>query len=122
MQAAPEERHVEKSVRRYITQICRATRTDSRVNTGVSPRATQRLFEASRATAAMNGRQYVTPEDVKRVARPVLAHRLQLTADARVGSVEKRSVVDDILDETEVPSVNTAGGASGNAQQRNAGD
>jgi MoxR-like ATPase len=122
LQSAPEEVHVERSVRRYITQVCRATRTDSRVNTGVSPRATQRLFEASRAMAAMNDRTYVTPEDVKRMARPVLAHRLQLTADARVGNVEKRSVVADILDQIEVPSVNTANGASDPVSRRNADD
>jgi MoxR-like ATPase len=78
------------------------------VAAGVSPRGTQRLLETSRATAALWGRDYVTPEDVQRVARPVLAHRLVLTPDARVGNVEKRAVVGDLLDEVEVPTVGAA--------------
>ncbi|MFC4360175.1 AAA family ATPase [Halobium salinum] len=105
IQHAPEAVHVEPDVRQYITDVARATRADSRVRTGVSPRGTQRLFEAARARAVVDGRDYVTPEDVKAVAPPVLAHRLVLTADARVGEVEKRDVVADILGQVEVPTV-----------------
>ncbi|MFC6838460.1 AAA family ATPase [Halomarina ordinaria] len=105
MREAVESVHVDPDVRRYVTRLCRATREDARVKTGVSPRATQRLFEVSRALAAATGREYVTPEEVKTVAPAVLAHRLVLTADARVGNVEKRGVVADLLDSVEVPTV-----------------
>ncbi|SFF77936.1 MoxR-like ATPase [Halopelagius inordinatus] len=102
---APERVHVGREVRRYVTQVTRATREDRRVRSGASPRATQRLFEASRAVAAVGGREYATPDDVKRMAGPVLAHRLVLTPDARVENVDRRDVIDDILDRLDVPSV-----------------
>ncbi|MFC5973840.1 AAA family ATPase [Halomarina salina] len=105
LREAPEHIHTDPDVRRYITRLCRATREDSRVKTGVSPRATQRLFEASRALAAINGRAYVTPDEVKAIAPTVLSHRLVLTADARVGNVSKQSVVQNLLEEIEVPTV-----------------
>jgi MoxR-like ATPase len=105
LREAVERVHVDPDVRRYIARLSRATREDGRVQTGVSPRATQRLFEAARALAAVNGRMYVTPDEVKAVAPVVLPHRLVLTADARVGNVEKRAVVEDILDDLEVPTV-----------------
>ncbi|NHN49828.1 MoxR family ATPase [Halostella sp. JP-L12] len=108
LRIAPERVHVEQDVRRYIAELSRATREDARVSAGVSPRGTQRLLEASRATAALWGREYVTPEDVQRIARPALAHRLVLTPDARVGNVEKRAVIGDLLDEVEVPTVGAA--------------
>jgi len=100
-----ERIHVDPDVRRYIARLARATRDDGRVRTGVSPRATQRLFEAARALAAINGRMYVTPDEVKAVAPVVLSHRIVLAADARVGNVEKSAVVEDLLDELEVPTV-----------------
>jgi MoxR-like ATPase len=112
IQDAPEAVHVEPDVREYITDVARATREDSRVRTGVSPRGTQRLFEAARAHAVVDGREYVTPEDVKRVAAPVLAHRLVLTADARVGDVEKGDVIADLLGEVEVPTVDYGASAT----------
>jgi MoxR-like ATPase len=85
--------------------VARATRTDRRVEVGVSPRGTQRLFEAARAHAVLVGREYVTPDDVKRMALPVLAHRLVLTPDAKVEDVDKRDVVEAVLDEVPVPTV-----------------
>jgi MoxR-like ATPase len=75
------------------------------VSVGVSPRGTQRLFEAARARAVLAGREYVTPDDVKRVAQPALAHRLVLTPDAKVEDVRKREVVEHVLDEVPVPTV-----------------
>jgi MoxR-like ATPase len=75
------------------------------VNVGVSPRGTQRLFEASRARAVLAGREYVTPDDVKRVAEPALAHRLVLTPDARVEDVHKPDVIEDVLEEVPVPTL-----------------
>jgi len=102
---APEQVRVDDDLVTYVSAIARATREDRRVEVGVSPRGTQRLLEATRARAAMVGREYVTPDDVKRVAQPVLAHRIVLTPDARVDEVQKSSVVDSVLDEVPVPTV-----------------
>jgi len=102
---APESVHVEQSVRQYVVDVARATREDSRVETGVAPRATPRLFEAARAFAVVDGRSYVTPDHVARVAPDVLAHRLVLTPEARIDDVDPRDVVADILDFVTVPTV-----------------
>jgi MoxR-like ATPase len=105
LRSAPENVRVEDDVVSYIAAIARATREDRRVEVGVSPRGTQRLLEAARARAAMVGREYVTPDDVKRIARPVLAHRVVLTPDARVDEVQKASIVEGVLDGVPVPTV-----------------
>ncbi|MFB6082144.1 MAG: AAA family ATPase [Halanaeroarchaeum sp.] len=101
----PETVRVEDDLLRYITEITRATREDRRVEVGVSPRGTQRLFEAARARATIEGREYVVPDDVKRVAEPVLAHRLVLTANASVENVQKATIVGDVLQDIAVPTV-----------------
>jgi len=105
LRTAPEEVRVDDDVVSYISAVARATREDRRVEVGVSPRGTQRLLEAARARAAMVGREYVTPDDVKRIARPVLAHRVVLTPDARVDEVRKASIVEGVLDGVPVPTV-----------------
>jgi MoxR-like ATPase len=109
LQRAPEQVHVERDLRRYVTAVTRATREDRRVKAGVSPRGTQRLFEATRAHAAVQGREYATPDDVRHIAPEALTHRLVLTADARVNSVEKREVVRDILENLAVPTIDYDG-------------
>ena len=90
---------------RYVLELTRATRSDYRVSIGVSPRGSQRLFEAARARAMLDGREFVTPDMIKRIAKPVLAHRLVLTAESQVDDVDKRAIIDDILDETPVPTI-----------------
>ena len=105
LQRAPERVRVDEDVVYYLLDICRATRSDPRVSVGVSPRGTQRLFETARARAVLDGRAYVTPDHVKAVARPVLAHRLVLTADARVNDVSKSAVIDAVLDDVAVPTL-----------------
>ena len=102
---APESVRVDDDLLEYVAAIARATRRDRRVEVGVSPRGTQRLFEAARAAAAVDGREFVTPDDVKRVAGPVLAHRLVLTPDAKVDDVAKPDVLAAVLDGVEVPTV-----------------
>ncbi len=99
----PERVTVEDDILAYIRDICRATREDSRLEIGVSPRGTQRLLELSRARAVFLGRGFVTPADVKRMAVPALSHRLVLTTDAEVENVGKRTVVEDVLEEVTVP-------------------
>ncbi|WP_136716354.1 AAA family ATPase [Halorientalis salina] len=105
LRTTPETVHVEDDLLEYMAAIARGTREDRRVDVGVSPRGTQRLFEASRARAVVVGRDFVTPDDVKRVVGPVLAHRLVLTPDARVDNVDATAVIADVLDEIPVPTV-----------------
>jgi MoxR-like ATPase len=85
--------HVEPSVRDYITRIVRATRDEPSLALGASPRATVALFLASRAEALLGGRDFVTPDDVKALALPVLRHRVMLTPEAEV----EGQTVDDRL-------------------------
>ena len=105
LQTVPETVRVEEDLLTYMVAIARATRRQSSCAVGVSPRGTQRLFEAARARALLSGREYVIPEDVKRIAPAVCAHRLVLTPDAAVEDVEKRSVIESVLDEVAVPTV-----------------
>ncbi|MFB6222811.1 MAG: AAA family ATPase [Haloarcula sp.] len=105
LRAVPETVTVDDDLLQYMADLARATREDYRVSVGVSPRGTQRLFEAARAMTAIAGREYVAPDDIKRVAQPVLAHRLVLTPDARVEQVNKQSVVQTVLNEVPVPTV-----------------
>jgi len=102
----PEEVTVEDDVLRYIGKVARATRTHRNVDVGVSPRGTQRLFEAVRARAIIQGREFVTPDDVKAVTQAVLAHRIVLTPEARVvENVDEADIVDEVLDSVPVPTV-----------------
>jgi len=97
LRRAPESIRVEDGVRQYLVDVARATRTDERVNTGVSPRGIQRFFEVVRTHAALMGRSYATPDDVKAMAPPALSHRIVVTPDARVSGVSTTEIVDDIL-------------------------
>jgi MoxR-like ATPase len=119
LRQAPETVHVAEEIRDYIIAIARETRSDDRVDLGASPRAVQRFFEAARARACLSGRSYVVPDDVKRVAPAVLAHRLVVTTEARVEGVEPGRVVERALSTVEVPAVtgkpgaDAAGGVTG---------
>ena len=105
LQQVPETISVSDGVRDYVVDIGRATREDDRVEVGVSPRGTQRLFEVARARAVVEGRDYVTPEDVKRAGESALVHRLVLTGQATVEDVDPEDVVRDVLDSVQVPAV-----------------
>lgn len=105
LQDVPETIRVEEDVVNYLVAVARATRRDHHVEVGVSPRGTQRLFEAARAQATLEGREFVTPDDVVTVARPVLAHRLVLTPDASVSEVSKSSIIESVLEDVPVPTV-----------------
>ncbi|UTF54689.1 AAA family ATPase [Natronosalvus rutilus] len=105
LQDVPETVTVDPAIRAYLIDVCRATRTDDRVQVGVSPRGIQRLFEASRARAVLAGRDYVAPEDVHAVVHPVLDHRLVLTTEADVRGVDRATVIDSALNSVQVPSM-----------------
>lgn len=94
---------MEQSVREYLVDIARATREDDRVDVGVSPRGIQRFYEAARARAIVSGRDYVAPDDVKRIAQSVMVHRLVLTSEASLREVDSGAIVEDILNRIEVP-------------------
>ncbi len=107
LRTVPETVRVDDDLLAYMASLARATREDRRVAVGVSPRGTQRLFEAARAAATLAGRPFVTPDDVKRVAEPTLAHRLVMTPDSTVNDVDKRDVIRDVLDRVAVPTVDS---------------
>jgi len=95
--------HCEASVRGYVSALARATREHPAVELGASPRASLALFHAARAAAAMRGRDYLLPDDVQRVAVPVLAHRIILNAQSRLRGRDDESLVREIVEAVPVP-------------------
>ena len=96
--------HVDPSIREYIVAIANATRKHAQIYLGVSPRGSLALFRAAQALAAIRGRGYVIPDDVKLLAKPTLAHRIIVTPAARVRSVTSANLLDEILKEVPVPN------------------
>ena len=94
---------VSDQVKDYIINLANATRTSPELRLGASPRAALHLLRASRAWAALDGRDYVIPDDVQRLARPVLAHRLLPTAEAIVERHLPEQVVDRIVAQLPIP-------------------
>jgi MoxR-like ATPase len=104
MQAALEDVAVEDSIGRYMVALTAATREHPQVLVGASPRGSLALLLLSRARAAMNGRDYVIPEDVKHVALPALAHRITLRPEMWLRKIEPATVVADVLARTAAPA------------------
>jgi MoxR-like ATPase len=98
MQAGVERVHVDADILRYCVDLAAATRSDRAVEVGASPRGSQALLLVARALAVMDGRDFVTPDDVKRVAVPALAHRLTLTPAAWAGGTDAGHIVAGIVD------------------------
>ena len=94
---------VEPEIENYVVELVRATRVHSRVELGVSPRGTLALYRTSQAYAAVHGRSYVIPDDVKHVARSVLSHRMMATSQARLHGQVLDQIVDDVLHSVPVP-------------------
>ena len=97
--------HIDPKVRQYLLQIVHLTREHEEVSLGGSPRASIALFRTSQAMAAIRGRNYVQPDDVKRIAAPVLTHRLILKPESRLRRVTATQVVQDVIDEIAVPTI-----------------
>jgi len=95
--------YVEDSLNRYVVAILRHTRGDSRLALGASPRAGISLLRVAKALAALHGREYVIPADIKDVAADVLSHRVIMAADARTGGVDPSEVIGEAVDRTPVP-------------------
>ena len=104
MQAALEDVTVEDSVGRYIVAIAAATREHPQVLVGASPRGSLALLLLSRARAALAGRDFVVPEDVKAVAVPALTHRITLRPEMWLRRIDPATVVTDVLAHTPAPA------------------
>ena len=103
MQQAIESVHVAESVRSYCVDLVAATRTSPNVAVGASPRGSLALLKLSRAKAALSGRDFVLPDDVKGVAAAALAHRLVLRPELWVQQVSGEDVVREVLDSIPTP-------------------
>lgn len=104
-QKAVREIYVDDKVRRYLMQIVHDTRNHEDIGLGGSPRASIALFRTSQAMAALRGRNYVLPDDVKKVAAAVLTHRIILKPESRLRKITAAAVVDDIIAEIAVPTL-----------------
>ncbi|MBT9778000.1 AAA domain-containing protein [Clostridium sp. MCC353] len=94
---------VSDSCSRYIVELVQKTRNCPWFKQGASPRASRCLYQGGKAYAAMQGRDFVLPEDIKKIWQPVMEHRVVLTSDARFQKKTSQSILDEILDETGVP-------------------
>lgn len=94
---------VEEGIQRYIVAITRATRTALNISWGASPRAAVALLLCSKALAALRGRSFVTPDDVKEIAKPVLRHRIVLRSEAEIEGTTADQVLDEVMAGLEVP-------------------
>jgi MoxR-like ATPase len=98
-----EKIHIKDEILAYIAQVVANTRNHSDLSLGASPRASLSIMRAAKAVAAMSGRDFVTPDDVKYVAAPVLNHRIILTAEREMEGVEPEDVIKEITERIEVP-------------------
>ncbi|NPA90735.1 MAG: MoxR family ATPase [Chloroflexi bacterium] len=102
-QAQVRQVYVDERVKEYIVDLVRYTRHHPAVYLGASPRGSLFLYKGARAWAAMHGRDYVLPDDVKMLAPDVLAHRIIIQPEARVQGVRQEEVIQEILDTVPVP-------------------
>jgi MoxR-like ATPase len=108
MQAALEDVFVSDPLERYIVALAQATRSDPRVALGASPRGTLAVLKLARAEAAMRGRDFVVPDDVKAIAVAALAHRLVLRPELWVSRTTPAAVIESLLREVPAPSAEPA--------------
>ncbi len=102
-QEAVREVHVDDKIRRYLLEIVQATREHNEVLLGGSPRASIALFRTAQALAAVAGRTFALPDDVKKMVMPVLGHRVILRPESRLRKITVAAVLREILDETPAP-------------------
>jgi MoxR-like ATPase len=94
---------VRQELREYMVDLVRQTRQEDSILVGAGPRATQAILLSSRAHAAISGRDFVTPDDVKAVALPVLEHRLLLRPESEIEGVTVAEVIERVLQRVAVP-------------------
>jgi MoxR-like ATPase len=105
MRAALETVHVHADLESYISALVHATRTDRRVAVGASPRGSLAFLKMARAYAALNGRDFILPDDVKKFATPILSHRLLLQPEYWTSKQVNGDVIRDVLSMTPVPVI-----------------
>ena len=108
LQGAIEDVHVSESIGRYIVEIVGATRDSKRLQVGASPRGSLALLKLARCRAAVQGRDFATPDDVKAVAVPALAHRLTLMPELWVQRISADQIVRETLEQVPTPSAEEA--------------
>lgn len=95
--------HVEKNLLEYIAKIVNNSRSDHSLYLGASPRASVAILKTSKAFAAINGRDFVTPEDIKQMATPVMRHRVILTPEKEMEGVHPDQVIESLINNIEIP-------------------
>jgi MoxR-like ATPase len=105
MQDTIKKVYIDKDLQKYMVKIVQTTRSEPRIEVGISPRGSIALFKLSKAHAAFHGRDFVVPDDVKNVVIPALSHRLILKAEARVRGVKSEDIVNDVVNKIVVPTV-----------------
>ena len=108
--AAARDVHVAPTIKHYVVELINSTRRSPDLRLGASPRATIHLIRAARARAAMDGRDFVLPDDVQALAVPVLAHRLLMTAEAQIGRRSAAEVVGELVRSMPAPGPEPARG------------
>jgi MoxR-like ATPase len=102
-QAEVKQIYVDDLIKEYIVELATSTRRHPDIYLGVSPRGSLALFKTSRAYAALQGRTYVIPDDIKALLESTFAHRLIISPSARIKNVEARAVVEQIAASVPVP-------------------
>ena len=98
------EIHVDEAVLSYLISLTKASRNDVRVAAGVSPRGSIALYKACQAYAAVKGRSFVTPEDVKLLALPVFRNRIILTSDSLLKGYTADKIIGELIEQVPVPA------------------
>lgn len=106
-QQAVREVYIDERVRNYVVEIVRASREHDDVMLGGSPRASMALLRTAQALSAVRGHNFVLPDDIKRMAAPVLSHRLILRPESRLRKVTAATVVDELLENVPAPMIQT---------------
>jgi MoxR-like ATPase len=94
---------VEDTVREYVVQVARATRDHPAAALGASPRGTMALYQTAQARAAIHGREFVIPDDVKTLAPHVLTHRIIISSQTRLRGRTTKEVIAEVIDQVPVP-------------------
>jgi len=102
-QEAIKRIYIAPSIKRYIVDLTRSTRTHPDVYLGASPRGSLGLFRAAQAIAAMAGRDFVLPDDIKSIAIPVLAHRVVVNPATRMKDISSATIIDELISNTPIP-------------------
>ena len=105
MRAAVETVHIDPDLERYIAELVHATRVDRRVAVGSSPRGSLAFLKMARAHAALDGRDYIIPDDAKRFAESILSHRIMLQPEYWMSTQVTGEVIRDVLERTTVPVI-----------------